>query len=135
MMRNINIGNILNIPADDVIQKSGAENVFLEQKRSIHKEVEELIQSNKERGENKIKLYRSVLRNCIMLINNKNKLHSNEMFFKISYTLYGHPEYDVDECMKYLLIELVQLKFDVVQMDRNSIYISWKYIILHRQSQ
>lgn len=121
------------MPENDVIQKTGEENVFMEQKKSIHKEVEDLIQSNRERRDNKIKLYRNVLRNCIMLISSKNKLHSNEMIFKISYTLYGHPEYDVDECMQYIIMELTKLKFDIYRIDRNSIYISWKYLILHRQ--
>lgn len=135
-MNKISISNLLSVPEDQIIGGFGTHNIISSQtKKSVKNEVEELLRINKERRENKIKLYRCILRNCIRKIKTDDAVRKTDTFFKVDEIMYGHPEYDRDECIEYITIELKKFLFDVFQIQRNTIFISWKYTELHKHSQ
>lgn len=133
-MDKISISNILGIPEENVIGNFGSNIITNQKKKSIKSEVNEIIQKNTKRREDKLNLYRQYLRNCIKQIKYENQYQKTEIFFKVDGIIYGHPEYDRDECIEYLLIELMKYHFDVYQVDENRIFISWKYTELHKKS-
>lgn len=133
-MNNISISNILHVPAENIIGEFGACTILpKKEQHTIQMEVDNLIRTNKERRENKIKLYRSILRNCIQKIKDDNNLRRSETFYKIEEFIYGKPEYDMEECIDFLLIELKKLSFDIIMYDKNTLFISWKYMEIRKR--
>jgi hypothetical protein len=132
-MSKLSIGSILGVSDDDLVEKYDNDNFLTQPKKTINDDINEIIETNKKRREDKLKMYREVLRNCIRLINNKNKQRGIDIIYKINYALFGFPEGDTCECIEYLVIELMKLRFDVYQIDQHTIYISWKFIEFHRQ--
>jgi len=104
-------------------------------KKTIKMEVEDIIKTKKERRENKLRLYRENLKDCIRIIKTKDEMRFTDMVFDINKIEYGHPEYDCEECVDYVIIELRNFGFDVKKMKNSetSIFVSWKYLELHNR--
>lgn len=130
-MDKINIANILSIPENEVVGPVG----IYTNNKSVRTTVDDVLKINKERHDNKLKLYRIALRECVRKIEQQNILRKTETFYKFDDIVFGHPEYDKDECIEYVLIELKKFLFDVCQIDDSIIYISWKFTELHKKSQ
>lgn len=131
-MNKISISSILSVPEEEIVEKFDSTKILPSNKKTIRSEVDDLIRSRKQRRESKIKLYRTVLRNCIKKINLKNKDGSVETFYKVDKLIFGCPEYDCGECVDYIVTELRSMDFDILQITEDIIYISWKYIEYHR---
>lgn len=134
-MNKISISNILSLPEEQIVGEFGACSILPQKKKSVKMEVDDLLRINKERRERKIKLYRKILRDCIMKIKIDDEMRKTDTFFKVDEIVYGHPEYDMDECIEYLIIELKHFLFDVFRYSSNTIFISWKFTELHKKSQ
>lgn len=134
-MEKLSISKILNISKDEVVGEFHVNNIFPveKKKKSIKTEIEEIFRINKERTENKLKLYKGKLKECIHQIQRENENRKIQTIFRINSIEYGYPEYDCDECMEYLLVELKKHFFDIVQINRTSIYICWQYTDFHKK--
>lgn len=133
-MNKISISSILSIPEEEIIDKNGLMSDSRKNKKTIKSEVDDLIQSRKQCRESKIKMYRNSLRNCIKKVNHMNKEGSIETFYKIERLVFGHPEYDFEECTEYVMMELQKMYFDVAKIEDDIIFVSWKYIEYNRDS-
>jgi hypothetical protein len=133
-MDKLSISKILNITKEEVVGDFRVNNIFpVEKKKSIKTEVEQIFKINKERNETKIKLYKLKLKECIHQIQRENENRKIQTIYKINDIEYGFPEYDCDECMEFLLVELKKHFFDIVQINRTSIYICWQYTEFHKK--
>ena len=127
MMDKISISNILSIPENEVIGEFGTGTLY-NNKKTVQMEVDELLKLKRVRRENKIKLYRGALRECIRMIKNADAIRKTEMLFKINRIEFGFPEYDKDECRDYVIAELRKYDFDVTKIDNLTIFVSWEFL-------
>jgi hypothetical protein len=135
-MNHLSISKILNIPKEDVTGNFKVNDIIpvIKKSKSLKKEIELIFKLNHERNDKKIKLYKSKLKECIHQIQRENENRKVDTIFKLNLIEYGIPEYDCDECMEYLLIELKKNFFDIKQIDRISIYICWEYTEFHKRN-
>ena len=133
-MDKLSISKILNKTKEEIVGDFRVNNILPieKKKKSIKTEVEEIFRMNKERNEKKLKLYKSKLKECIHQIQLENENRKIDTIFRINKMEYGFPEYDSDECMEYLLVELKKHFFDIMQIDRLAIYICWQYTEFHK---
>lgn len=134
-MDKISIASILSLPEEEIVGSFGTCTILSQKKKSVKKEVDDLMRINKERREHKIKLYRTALRDCIRKIKKEDEMRKTDTFFRVDEIVYGHPEYDKEECIEYVIIELKKFLFDVFQYDQSTIFVSWKFTELHKKSQ
>lgn len=132
-MNNISISNILAVPEEEIVGDCFSTTVH--NAPSIKSEVNNISRLTKERHDSKIKLYRMILLECIKKIKREYEFRRTDTFFKIDEFVYGHPEYDKDECIEYIIVELKKFYYDVLQICSTKIFISWKYTELHKTSQ
>lgn len=127
MMDKISISNILSIPENEVVGEFGTGTLY-NNKKTVRMEVDELVKLNRGRRENKIKLYRGALKECIRMIRNEDAIRKTDLLFKINRIEFGYPEYDKDECREYVITELRKYDFDVTRIDNLTIFVCWKFL-------
>lgn len=130
-MDKFSVANIAGVPEEEVIGTIGD---YKQSKKSVKGTVENILKMNKERRENKIKLYRMTLRDCVGRIEQQNCLRKTDIFYKIDKIIFGHPEYEQMECIEYVAIELRKYGFNVKIDDNATLYVSWKYLDMTNKS-
>lgn len=132
-MNKISVASILSLPEDKIVGQIYT--CDTKKKQTIRNDVDDIINKNKERRENKLKLYREMLRKCIDSMKKNNEMRKTDIFFRVDEIVYGHPEYDIDECVEYIILELRKFSFDVLHYCRDTVFVSWKFVELHKHSQ
>jgi hypothetical protein len=130
-MDKFNVANIAGVSEEEVVGMIGEYN---QNKKSIKSTIENIMKVNKERKENKIKLYRSSLRDCIGRIEQQNYLRKTGILYKFDEIIFGHPEYDREECIEYVINELQKYGFNTQRNNQTTVLISWKFIDTHTKS-
>lgn len=131
-MDKISISNILLKDESEILQN----NEYLAQssrnkKDPIQVEIESIIKNKKEQRLNKLRLYKDKLNKCVRQIKRKDELGVTDMIFHVEALEYGYPEYEQDECVDYLIIELRKYGFDIKKINNSEIFISWKFLELN----
>ena len=124
-MDKFNVANISGVPEEDII---GSIWDYKQNKKSVKDTIENIMKTNKERKENKIKLYRTILRDCINRIEQQNNLRKMEIIYKFDEIIFGHPEYEKKECMEYVMNELVKYGFEIQYHNQTMLRILWNSI-------
>jgi len=87
----------------------------------------ELTKLHKQRQQNKIKVYDSILADCHKKIYNVAKLNNKaECVFTVPAYSFGLPHYSRDACLAHVLIKLRKNGFSVVYKKPDQIQISWE---------
>lgn len=132
-MDKISISSILSIPVDNIVGNFGAAS-DTPKKKTIKSEIDDIIKLNQTRHDYKLKIYRKTLRDCILKIKRENENRKTDTFYKIAEFVYGHPEYDAEECIEYVMIELKKFFLDVTKYNPTTIFITWKFLQFHKRS-
>lgn len=145
-METLNIAKLCGISEDKFHHGLSVETLVLEKKEpSIKKELETVLQKNQERRENKMRLYKSILKRCVEKIKLQNSLRRTDMILYVDDFMIDCNYYDRDECINYLIQELRKNYFDISplphklyegsQFSKSSLFISWKFAEYHKKSQ
>lgn len=136
-MEQLSIANLLSKREEDIIQKEDymSNNTEPIVNKTIGNEVYELINAKRKRRENKIRIYKDKLNKCVHQVKRKDELLLTDMIFDMGVLEYGHPEYDPDECMEYMLIELRKYGFDAKKLSKSKIFVSWKFLELNNRDK
>lgn len=88
--------------------------------------IENLQREQSKKITNKNKIFRIVLKICANKIEYTNK-NTNHTFilFEIPQIIIGHPEYNINDCAKYLIQALIESKYIVEFIQPNYLYIDW----------
>jgi len=91
--------------------------------------ISELYGIKNEKDKNKLKTYNIISELCIKKIKRVASTNGNETFYSIPFVLIGLPLYNINECVKHIILMLKKGGFFVQRLpndNNNIIYISWK---------
>jgi len=87
--------------------------------KKLHKEKEKFNQI-------KVKTFSKILKRCIEDIEDANKQEDvYHIIYEIPEFLNGHPLYEIEDCAKFIKIELEKGGFNVTFIKPNNLFISW----------
>lgn len=72
--------------------------------------------------------YQKILDNCLSRINEANKYYKTELMFEVPTVLFGTSEYNIVDCITYIVTHLKKIGFDTLILNQN-LYISWNYFM------
>lgn len=98
--------------------------------KNVH--IREIIGIQKLHEEEKIRVYKSYYNKCMEQIKSLCLINKNEMTFAVPYTCNLNVNYNMQECLTYIMHKLEKDNFYIVSKN-NIIFITWKYISLTSQ--
>lgn len=87
-----------------------------------------LIKIREEKNKRVTDNYKKLLNNCLSRINEANKYHKTEVTYDVPSVLFGTYEYNIVDCITYIINHLKKLGFDTLILNQ-TIYISWDYLL------
>lgn len=129
-MNKINIANIISVPVEQVVGVIGTETNINE---SVRSKIDDVLRLNKERRDNKQKIYRSLLKGCVEKIRQQNILRKTETTYTVEDIVYGHPEYDREECIEYMINSLRKYNVCVCLLNKTTLFLYWKFMEFQNQ--
>ena len=94
-----------------------------------------LVDRIKQRRVKKMHCYDKMLRYCHQQIETADTNHITDIIFEVIESIPESVDYDPMECMEYMGVKLRQDDFCTTILTRTTMFITWKYIELKKQSQ
>lgn len=88
---------------------------------------DDLLKKDEELCKKQTIIYEDVLKKCYSKIKISNNIKKQkECIFEIPQIIYGHPRFDIEACMIFIIIKLKNNGFKAKQKSETEIKISWK---------
>jgi len=81
------------------------------------------------------KTWHKIFLMCIRKIELANKIFEEECFFEIPDMIIGHPKYNIDDVIKYLVKNLKKIGYYLEVYQPNIIYINWNEDLLSMKNK
>lgn len=111
----------MNINLNNIFEKK-------EENNFVFKEM--IINNLKKRNKDKLNQYKLIFKSCIALIKKSISDNQTDILFTVSSTIPNCPDYDPNECLKYISNKIIKNKLNTYIIDSNNIFITWKNIKL-----
>lgn len=125
-MDKISISNLF--PSTYDFQPLDVDNLYNTQdqktKNKINFNIDRLVKLREERKSKILIQYEKVFNICLNKINLANNLNKTEIVYDVPEAIYGHFDYNINDCVEYIDNKLKNMDFDTLQLNK-SIYISW----------
>ena len=93
-----------------------------------------LLDKIKKRRKNKLKKFNEMLRYCYQRIEETNDNNDTDLIFTVIENIPDCKEYDPKECLEYISFKLRTQDLDTKILSNTSIFITWKYIELKKET-
>lgn len=131
--------------SDEQFKMDSSLNSFGNKTTSIQADIATIVNMNEEKRDNKLKLYRGILKRCVDKMKFENALKRTNMIYYVDDHLYNNRNYNRNECIAFLIEELRKCNLDVKLLkeklygdgpfSKSQLYIDWKYSYYHNRSK
>jgi Family of unknown function (DUF5759) len=94
-------------------------------KNKINFNIERLIKLREERKRKILVQYEKVFNICLKKVSLANNLNYTEVIYDIPEAIYGHFDYNINDCLVYVNNKLKNMHLDTICINDKQIYISW----------
>lgn len=128
-MDKLNIEMLFNNKTNN--SSSGAldiKSLFNQDKRDLQFTPEELIKKRERKRETLHSNYETYYKRCLEKIEVASSLNKEDIVYNVPKFIADCPEYNPIDCLEYIEINLKNKYMDTFRINKNSIFITWKYI-------
>jgi len=126
-MDKISINNLF--PSTNDFQPLDVNNLYntndQKVKNKINFNIERLIKLREERKRKILVQYEKIFNMCLKKISLANNLNYTEVIYDIPEAIYGHFDYNPNDCLEYVNNKLKNMHLDTIYMGDKQIYVSW----------
>lgn len=97
--------------------------------------VENLIKRNKEKREKLLEMYIKQYTICLEKIDFQNRKNMTDLFYDVPLFIPDCIEYNYLECLDFIEIKLKSNFFDIYRVNKNTLFISWKFIEINKNKK
>ena len=78
----------------------------------------------------KVDTNKKILNSCLEKIKQLNSLGKTDYIFAVPSLVYGFPEYNLTDCFDYIKSSLLELHFDLYEINDSTLFITWHFLEL-----
>lgn len=95
----------------------------------------DLIKTRNEKRKKLLEEYQNIYRVCLEKIKKQDPLFITDIIFEVPDIIYSNADYKSENCLEYIEKKLNDMYIDTYRLSSNSIFITWKFIELHKEKE